>query len=245
MKSPILLTLALAVSSSALTADDSTHWSYVGVSGPEHWGELDPRFALCNEGEQQSPVDLTNFVDVELPPIGFDYQPGGSAVLNNGHSVQVNYDPGSTITLDDRDYELKQFHFHAPSENQVNGKAFPMEAHLVHADADGNLAVIAVMFEEGAENSALANPWSLIPKQADTSASLEVAVSAEDLLPEKRDYYRFDGSLTTPPCTEGVLWLVMVQPVTASAEQISTFEQVVGQPNNRPIQQRNARVILE
>lgn len=245
MKRSLFLTLALAASGSGLAVDHPTHWGYTGVAGPEHWGDLDPRFASCKGGKQQSPVDLTGFVHSELRAIDFHYRPGGSDESNNGHTIQIDYDPGSTITLDGHDYELKQFHFHAPSENHFNGKAFPMEAHLVHADADGNLAVVAVMFEEGAENSALVNPWRAIPQHVGTRVHLAIKASADDLLPEARNYYRFDGSLTTPPCTEGVLWLVMTDPVTASAEQIDTFAQVMGHPNNRPVQPLNARVILE
>ncbi|NEV61189.1 carbonic anhydrase [Thiorhodococcus minor] len=241
----LILSLAMAASGTAVAADHPVHWGYEGASGPEHWGEIDPNFRICSSGKNQSPVDLTHIVDSNLPPIGFHYAPGGSDEVNNGHTIQINYEAGSGITVDGHDYALKQFHFHTPSENHINGKEYPMEAHLVHADADGNLAVIAVMFEEGAENGALAEPWSVIPDHADQSVHLAHKASAEGLLPENRDYYRFNGSLTTPPCTEGVVWLVMKEPVAASHDQISKFSEIMGHPNNRPIQRLNARVVID
>ncbi|MBK1723445.1 carbonic anhydrase [Thiocystis violacea] len=245
MYKSVILTLSLAAAGTAIAADHSAHWGYTGETGPEHWGDLDSHFELCKNGKNQSPVDLAHIVDSQLPPIGFHYSSGGVDEINNGHSVQIDYDAGSTISLDGHDYELKQFHFHTPSENHINGKEYPMEAHLVHADADGNLAVIAVMFEEGPANAALAQPWSVIPGHAGEHAHLATKASAEGLLPADRDYYRFNGSLTTPPCSEGVVWLVLKQPVTASAEQISTFSKVMGHPNNRPIQRLNARLVID
>ncbi|QIK39094.1 carbonic anhydrase [Caldichromatium japonicum] len=221
------------------------HWGYTGQEGPEHWGDLDPSFDFCKRGKNQAPIDLKQFVDASLPPIGLHYQAGGYNEVNNGHTIQIDYDRGSTITLDGHTYELKQFHFHTPSENHINGKAFPMEAHLVHADQEGNLAVIAVMIEEGAENSVLAAAFSVMPKQPETTVQLSHKVSAEGLLPANRDYYRFEGSLTTPPCSEGVIWLVMKHSITASAAQIKRFARVMGHPNNRPIQPLNARVVIE
>ena len=245
--SSLALTLALAPSLVVLAAEPGhgAHWDYVGQEGPTHWGDLDPSFDLCKRGKNQSPVDLKDFVDSQLPAIGFHYQPGGHDEVNNGHTIQIDYSAGSSITLDGRDYELKQFHFHTPSENHISGKEFPMEAHLVHADKEGHLAVIAVMIEAGAANHALANAWSVMPDQANTSVHLSTEISAEALLPAERDYYRFSGSLTTPPCSEGVLWLVMKHPITASPEQITQFAHVMGHPNNRPIQELNARLIVE
>lgn len=245
MRKSVTLALTLAAAGTALAVEHPPHWGYSGDISPAHWGDLDSHFALCKSGKNQSPVDLTHIVDSQLPPIGFHYSAGGSDEVNNGHTVQINYDKGSSITLDGHDYALKQFHFHTPSENHINGKAYPMEAHLVHADADGNLAVIAVMFEEGGENAALAKAWSVLPDHVDQSVHLPVKASAEDLLPKNRSYYRFNGSLTTPPCTEGVVWLVMKQPVTASAEQISMFSKLMGHPNNRPIQSLNARLVID
>ncbi|MFD2273331.1 carbonic anhydrase [Undibacterium arcticum] len=159
--------------------------------------------------------------------------------------MQINYAAGSSVTVDSIRFELKQFHFHAPSENLINGKSYPMEAHLVHADKDGNLAVIAVMFKEGAENKALSKIWPLMPKDAGETNALSSPVAAAALLPAKRDYYRFNGSLTTPPCSEGVRWLVMKQPITVSKAQVEAFSHVMHHPNNRPVQAVNSRTVLK
>lgn len=245
MKLITIATLGLMLGAGAVLAGEETHWGYSGAEGPEHWGELDPHFDLCRTGRMQTPVDLVNRVDASLPPISFRYRPGGHAELHNGHTVQVDYDEGSAIRVDGRDYRLKQFHFHSPSENHIDGREFPMEAHLVHADDAGHLAVIAVMFEEGPENLALAMPWAAMPTKPGHAVEFASAVSAEALLPANRDYYRFDGSLTTPPCSEGVLWLVMKHPVSASHGQLEKFARAIGHANNRPIQPLNARVILE
>jgi carbonic anhydrase len=193
----------------------------------------------------QSPINLTNYIEADLPAIKFDYKAGGNEVVNNGHTIQVNYASGSTITVDGQEFELKQFHFHTPSENNIDGKSYPLEAHLVHADKDKNLAVIGVMFEKGEENSALAQAWKKMPEKGGEKESLSENVAAEGILPTDRDYYRFNGSLTTPPCSEGVRWLVMKNPITVSEEQIEKFAHVMHHPNNRPIQKVNARPVLK
>jgi len=159
--------------------------------------------------------------------------------------VQVNAAPGSAIEVDGATFELRQFHFHAPSENLIDGKSFPLEAHLVHADKDGNLAVVAVMFDQGDANKALAAAWPQMPLHGGEKAALNLPVAPLELLPADRDYYRFNGSLTTPPCTEGVRWLVMKHAVSASAEQIAQFKHVMHHPNSRPVQAVNARPVLK
>ncbi len=239
----VLVVAGLLAATQIAGAAESAHWGYEGSEGPSHWAELNPAFATCGSGKNQSPINLTHFIESELGPLGFRYQAGGNEILNNGHTIQINYVPGSVLTVDGHDYELKQFHFHSPSENQIEGKSYPLEAHLVHADASGNLAVVAVMFDEGAKNTALAKAWAKLPQQAGQKSAADATV--EDLLPEVRDYYRYNGSLTTPPCTEGVTWLVMKNPVTASAEQIERFAHVIHQPNNRPLQPVNARPVLK
>jgi carbonic anhydrase len=243
-----LLTLTLLVSGCATItphSDQNTHWSYTGHEGPAHWGALDPKYSICATGVNQSPIDLTGFIESDLSPIGLAYKSGGYEVINNGHTIQVNYRSGSSLAIDDHIYKLKQFHFHSPSENHINGKSYPMEAHLVHADKNGNLAVIGVMFEEGDENKVLKEIWSRKLFMAGSKKELPFNVSADDILPVNQDYYRFNGSLTTPPCSEGVLWLVMKQPITVSKEQIQQFRDMMQQPTNRPIQPINARPVLE
>jgi carbonic anhydrase len=222
----------------------AVHWTYSGEEGPNHWGELSPDYAAC-DGKNQSPINLTGFIEADLKPIDFTYHAGGKEIVNNGHTVQINYKAGSRIVVDGTPFELKQFHFHAPSENEIDGQSYPMEAHLVHASKEGHLAVIGVMFVEGAENKTLAQAWSHVPEKADSHHALLVPVAAAGLLPAKREYYRFNGSLTTPPCSEGVRWLVMKEPITASKKQIEAFAHLMHHPNNRPIQPTYARPVLQ
>jgi carbonic anhydrase len=220
------------------------HWGYSGEAAPENWSKLDPKFAACAAGRNQSPIDLTGLIEADLKPLKLDYKAGASDIVNNGHTVQVDYAPGSSLIVDGRRFELKQFHFHAPSENRIGGEQFPLEGHLVHADKDGNLAVVAVMFREGAANPTLAKLWEKMPAKAGDKAALPAGLSASSLLPGERDYYRFNGSLTTPPCSEGVWWLVMKRTVTASKAQVEQFAKTVGFANNRPAQPVNARPVL-
>lgn len=220
-----------------------THWSYSGETGPSNWAKLTPEFAAC-AGKNQTPVDLSGRVDAELRPLKLDYAAGASKAVNLGHTVQVVYEPGSHLTLEGKDYALLQFHFHAPSENYVDGHSFPLEGHLVHADDQGNLAVLALMFKAGEASPLLAKLWKKPPAQG-VSQAITPAADVTALLPQDRAYYRFSGSLTTPPCTEGVRWLVLKQPVIASSEQIEALAEAVGHANNRPLQPLNSRVVLE
>ncbi len=240
----ITFAVTLAFATNAISAG-KTHWAYYGHEGPKNWGELDSAFTACSTGKNQSPVNLTDMLEGELPAIKIDYEAGGNEIINNGHTIQVNYAPGSTISVAGHVFELKQFHFHTPSENTIDGKSFPMEAHFVHADKAGNLAVIAVLFEAGDNNAELEKAWALMPEHADEKHDLSPMVDAANLLQHDHDYYRFNGSLTTPPCTEGVTWLVMKDYDTASREQLEKFAHVMHHPNNRPVQPINARVIIQ
>ena len=237
-----LLVAALLLSPTAFAA--TTHWEYSGEACPAKWASLTPEYGQC-AGSNQSPVNLTGMVEAKLAPLQFHYQTGGKTLVNNGHTIQVNYAPGSTLELDGMRFELKQFHFHAPSENLIEGKSYPLEGHLVHANDRGELAVVAVMFEPGRANAALSLAWQVLPAKAGESHGLKEPVSAEQLLPAKRDYYRFSGSLTTPPCSEGVRWLVMKEPVQVSQAQIDAFKAVMHHPNNRPVQPLNGRLVLQ
>ncbi|HHQ4662867.1 TPA: carbonic anhydrase [Aeromonas veronii] len=220
------------------------HWEYSGEAGPAHWAKLTPEFGQC-AGSNQSPVNLNGLVEAKLAPLVLHYQAGGNTVVNKGHTVQVGYAPGSTLQLDGTTFELKQFHFHAPSENLIEGKSYPLEGHLVHVSDKGEIAVVAVMFEVGKANPALAAVWGELPAKVGETQALKAPLSAEQLLPESRDYYRFSGSLTTPPCSEGVRWLVMKQPVEVSQAQSDAFKAVMHHPNNRPVQPLNGRVVLQ
>lgn len=238
-----LIAVSMLLFSSFAFSGNGAAWDYTGDTGPDNWAKLSPEYGAC-AGSNQSPINLTGFIDAKLEPVFFKYGAGSSEILNNGHTVQVNTLPGSTIAVDGIEFELKQFHFHVPSENQIHGKSYPMEGHLVHADNDGNLAVVAVMVTEGEENTALAKAWAQMPEKGEVKA-LTSDISPLEILPKEHDYYRFNGSLTTPPCSEGVRWLVMKQPISASKAQIDQFLQVMHHHNNRPIQSTNARPVLE
>ncbi|MBW3730094.1 carbonic anhydrase [Aeromonas dhakensis] len=220
------------------------HWEYSGEAGPAKWASLTPEYGQC-AGSNQSPVNLSGLVKAELAPLQFHYLAGGRSVTNNGHTVQVDYAPGSSLELDGMHFKLTQFHFHAPSENLIEGHSYPLEGHLVHVNDQGELAVVAVMFEPGKANGALSQVWQSLPAKAGEQRQLKEPVSAEQLLPAKRDYYRFSGSLTTPPCSEGVRWLVMKQPVQVSQAQIDAFKAVMHHPNNRPVQPLYGRLVLQ
>lgn len=238
--------LSLALLSTVSSADEksSPHWSYGGAEGPEYWGELSPNYDACKTGKNQSPVNLTHFTHANLEPITFNYVSSGNEVVNNGHTIQENYQPGSNIVVDGKSYDLKQFHFHSPSENQINGKSYPLEAHLVHQNKDGKLAVIGIMFDEGEQSTTLKDVWANMPHQPGKH-KVDHQISVKGLLPENKDYYRFNGSLTTPPCTEGVLWMVLKQPMTVSSAQVKDFTHTMHHTNNRPIQPINARMIID
>ena len=247
MKIAVISVLAAALLSACASTAPTAHpsWGYTGAGAPEHWAQLSGDYSAC-KGKNQSPINLTGFLKAELEPLKPTYVAGGQEILNNGHTIQVNFTPGSQLMVDGTAFELKQFHLHAPSENHINGKSFPMENHLVHADKDGNLTVLAIMYEEGEENAALAKFWAQSPKKGGDKAALAAPVDAASLLPAQLDYYRFNGSLTTPPCSEGVRWLVLKQPVTASKAQIAAFTSAIGGGhNNRPVQPVNARPVLQ
>ena len=179
-----------------------------------------------------------------MKPLAPAYVSDAAEIVHNGHTVQVNYAAGSALAVDGHAFELKQFHFHAPSENTINGKRFPLEVHLVHKDTSGKLAVVGVLFEEGADHPLLAKLWEKLPKSGDKGA-LPAGLNARELLPAGSDYFRFNGSLTTPPCSEGVTWLVMKSPVSASRAQVERFSQAIGFANSRPVQPLNDRPVLE
>ena len=222
------------------------HWGYGGHSGPEHWGELKQAFSVCKTGTRQSPIDINvkQLLPAKLGDIRFDYQPASPELINNGHTIQVNYADGSVIAVGGRKFGLAQFHFHTPSENTVNGKAYDMEMHLVHKNAQGELAVVGVFFKQGKHDEALETVWRHMPENANEKKTLaDIRLSAADLLPQNRSYTHFNGSMTTPPCSEGVNWFVLSEPLEASAVQIQRFSKIIGN-NARPVQKLNNRFVL-
>lgn len=249
MKSSVILSALLLCSTSPPIAaeENSPHWSYEGETGPQHWGELSPDFLMCSEGWNQSPIDLVNDVHADLPELQFEYYSAKLNETNNGHSIQQNIGPGSFLRIPERNLvtELKQFHFHSPSEHTIDGKSFAMEIHFVHADNDGKLTVVGILVDEGEEHPVLSELWAFMPENPGETIQEPIGIEETDLLPPTRKYYAYSGSLTTPPCTEGVKWLVLKTSVQASAEQIATFKSRVGQATNRPVQPINARLILD
>jgi len=244
MRHSTLLAAGLLLCAHASWAAGPAQWGYEGAQGPAHWGGLDPGFAACAEGRNQSPVDIRSAVEAGLPPLRTRYAAGPATIVDNGHTIQVDFAPGGVLELDGDAFELKQVHFHAPGENTIDGRSFPFEAHFVHADAKGALAVIGVMYETGAASEALAPIWAELPQGPGPARPLAQPVDAARLLPASMDYYRYSGSLTTPPCSEGVRWLVLKAPLTVSAEQVAAFQRIVGGPNNRPVQPLNGRLIV-
>jgi carbonic anhydrase len=219
-------------------------WNYQGSSGPERWGDLQPAFAKCKLGQQQSPIDVRYPELAALRPIDFNYGPGTADVMNNGHTIQVSLNGSGSIRLGATDYKLVQFHFHTPGETRINGNSFPMSAQLVHKSNDGKVAVVEILYMVGNENLALKAIFDSLPTKEGEKKSLERGLNANHLLPASRSYYGFRGSLTTPPCTEDVLWLVIKQPLEISAAQLAAFQKLYPM-NARPVQPLNGRKVFE
>jgi carbonic anhydrase len=219
------------------------HWGYAGLGAPENWAKLKPGYATCGTGQRQSPIDIRGGIKVDLEPIRFDYRNTEFRIIDNGHTVQVDVGEGNSITVMGRTYPLVQFHFHRPSEERINGKAYDMVVHLVHKDYDNSLAVIAVLMEKGSEHPVIQTLWNYMPLEVGMeSAPPNVSIDLSKLLPERREYFTYMGSLTTPPCTENVLWMVFKNPVQVSPEQIGIFSRLY--PNNaRPVQPAGDRLI--
>ena len=236
--SPTIAIVAFVLA--ATTGEAAHHWSYAGPNGPSHWGET------CAAGKSQSPIDIhtASASHKNAPPLAFNYRPTPLHIIDNGHSIQVDVDPGSTLSAGGTRLPLVQFHFHRPSEEAIDGRHSAMVVHLVHRDADGNLAVVAVLLREGAANPLIATVWKNLPKREEHEVSPPgVTIDPSQLLPVDRSYFSYVGSLTTPPCTEGVRWFVLKDPVTVSSSEIGTFTKLY--PGNaRPLQPVNGREVL-
>lgn len=220
-------------------------WTYEGKEGPENWAKLSPEYTICEAGRNQSPINIEGSIHAAIKALRVIQKFPAKDIFNNGHTVQVNFKEGNMLALDSGAFQLKQVQFHAPSENTIQGKSFPLEAHFMHADSKGNLAVIGVMFTEGKSNPALAKLWEQLPDTEGLPVILKNRVMPNDFMPQDKGYFRFSGSLTTPPCSEGVRWLLMKNPITASKEQIDAFKKAVHHSNNRPVQALNGRVIIQ
>jgi carbonic anhydrase len=241
-----LAALALFATGFAYAADHhGPHWSYSGKEGPAQWGSLEKEFETCKLGQEQSPIDIStkSTEKTSLPAIQAAYKASAGELVNNGHTIQINLADGGSATVPSGNYKLLQFHFHTPSEEKIDGKNFPLVAHLVHKNDAGNLAVIGVLFKEGKENQALKGIFAALPAK-EGKAPLAANFDAASLLPAEMGYYAFKGSLTTPPCSEGVAWQVLKTPVEISKGQVQAFQKIF-KMNARPVQPLNQRKVQE
>ncbi|MDJ0715539.1 MAG: carbonic anhydrase family protein [Prochloraceae cyanobacterium] len=232
----------------AIASEDKTghgEWNY-DTNGPSMWGEIAPDFKVCEMGTQQSPINLEyeGSLHTELHDLDFDYHLSALHIRNNGHTIQVNPDHQNHLRLAKDKFDLLQFHFHHPSEHVISNEHFPMEAHLVHRNSKGELAVLGIFIKEGRENQVLKTLWQELPEKQGPERLMTGHVNINQLLPVKKASYRYMGSLTTPPCSEIVRWIVFEEPIEASPEQLQKFAQIYPH-NNRPVQPNNHRMIIE
>jgi carbonic anhydrase len=235
---------AAAAAILAAAPKHGTVWSYEGELGPANWSKINVDWAKCGVGNRQSPIDLRDGIKVNLEQIGFDYHPSSFNEVNNGHTVQVTVGGGNFITVGNQTYELQQFHFHRPSEEKINGKGTEMVMHLVHKSAEGKFAIVAVLLERGQPHSLMQTIWDNLPLEKQEVVAPSIVIDPKDALPEKREYFTYMGSMTEPPCTEGVLWLVFKQPRQASPAQMALFSRLYPL-NARPVQSTSGRMIKE
>jgi carbonic anhydrase len=219
------------------------HWGYEGATGPDKWGELDAASRVCSAGNQQSPVDIRSPLQAQLPPLTIAWEKRADTIVNNGHTIQVNFSDGNSLNVGDQRYALLQFHFHRPSEHLIDGRSFPMEVHFVHRNASGGLAVIGVMLAAGKSNPAFSKVIATMPAKEGPPVKADPAIDPRALLPAKRGYFRYEGSLTTPPCSETVDWLVLTDPVTVAETDVAAFAKLYPM-NARPAQQLHRRFVL-
>ena len=242
----IVAATLLVLSGCALHAQaQPPHWAYTGHhSDPAHWGNLDPAFETCAKGQLQSPIDIRSAVKSDLPALTFAYASAVPTLVNNSHTIQVNLPPGQSLKVGEQSYELLQFHFHTPSEEAIAGKRTAMVAHFVHRNAAGELGVVAVLLAQGKKNAAFDGIFAHLPRSGESISVDKMTLDLAALLPADKRYYAFDGSLTTPPCSQGVQWMVLKTPVQLGANQIKAFRRLFN-ANARPIQSLNGRIIKE
>ncbi|HEY4837554.1 MAG TPA: carbonic anhydrase family protein [Candidatus Acidoferrales bacterium] len=249
----VLLMIAAILFPDGPRAQWRTQWSYDGALGPEHWGDLDPEYAACKTGREQSPIDIQSAEKSALPAIRFEYKSGPLKIINNGYTaVRVNYPAGNGnfLIVGDKRYELTQFHFHHPSEEQIHGKPSDMVIHFMHASADGKVAGVAILLKAGGANTVIQQLWQYMPQTAGAEHEIPgVQINPVGLLPHNSaenagPYYTYMGSQTAPPCTEGVTWFVLKTPMEISAQEIAAFAKLY--PHDvRPVQPLNGRIVKE
>ena len=249
-KNQFALLVVATLAPGTLCAQWKTPWTYDGATGAEHWSALDPEYATCNAGREQSPIDIRNTQKAQLLPLRFEYKSGPlKYLINNGKTIRVNYHDapgtGSFLNVGGKRYQLTQFHFHRPSEEFINGKPYDMVIHLMHEASDGKVAGVAVLLKAGNANVTIQQIWKHMPKAEGKEMEIPgVEVNPANMLPHNTAYYTYIGSLTAPPCTEGVTWFVLKTPVDISAEQINAFAKLY--PHDvRPLQPLNGRAVKE
>ncbi|OTQ30842.1 carbonic anhydrase [Gilliamella apicola] len=245
MKRNLIIAALMLTSLSCVAEEHTSHWGYEGQEKPENWGKLSPEYSTCENGKNQSPINIDHVLKTQHENLTFSFETGKQEIVNNGHTIQVNVTGNNQLILDEQIFTLQQFHFHTPSENTIKGKHYPMEAHFVYKNKAGELTVVALMFNSGEANFEIEKAWQQMPTEVNNKTILNKTVDINTLFPKKLDYYRFSGSLTTPPCTEGVRWIVLEQATTASDEQIQKFHSIMHHDNNRPVQPLNGRVIVD
>lgn len=223
---------------------EGVHWAYTGEAGPAHWGALSPEFKTCAAGQMQSPIDIANPAAAELGPVQLQYGGATTSMVNNGHAIQLNVEQGNWLQAGGKRANLAQIHLHSPSEHRIGGEHFPLEAHFVHAGEDGGLTVLGVLFRTGEADAALATIVSGLAGGA--SVATPVTIKLADFGPRSGapGYFRYQGSLTTPPCTEGVVWYVSNEVKSASSDQIAALVRLTGE-NARPTQPLHGRQVLQ
>jgi carbonic anhydrase len=231
------------VSFSVNASSDEVHWEYHGENGPEHWGDLAPEFIQCRVGLNQSPINITGLIDADLPPLVFDYQTNTVNLVNNGHTVQINVESGNFLRVEGQEFELLQFHTHVPSEHRIDGESFLLEVHYVHQNAEGELAVVSVLYKEGEDHPKFSQYFSTIPAIVGEPVPSVSSLNGLFIATIDKSYYRYNGSLTTPPCTEGVRWYVLKEIMTVSRERRDNFNKLIGDDARGP-QPINARPVL-
>jgi len=224
-------------------AAEGAHWSYEGATGPAKWGDLDAADKVCAIGAQQSPIDIVAPIKSQLPPLKINWAKGADTIVNNGHTIQLNFAEGSTLAVGDAKYKLLQVHFHRPSEHMIGGKSYPMEAHFVHRADSGALAVVGVLMSTGKANAAFAKVVSTMPEKDGMPVKADAGCNPNAMLPKKLGYYRYPGSLTTPPCAETVEWLLLTTPITVAEGDVAGFAKLYPL-NARPVQRDNRRYVL-
>ncbi|API86735.1 carbonic anhydrase [Francisella uliginis] len=250
----LILASSFSIFSFAYSNSKSTEnaqWGYVGAEGPEHWGDLSKRYKECAIGKQQSPINLVTTKAVkgnEADKVKIDYHLHVESILNNGHTIQILFKPGSYIFVGKQKYELKQMHFHTPSENYVDGKEYPFEAHFVNISKDGKIAVLALLYQysDTKTNPFISKIWPHIPKKVGETNTFSFTVNKTDSpFPNgHHSFYEYTGSLTTPPCTEGVKWIILKRKAKISKKQVQTFRDILTFNNDRPIQKTDNRKIF-